>query len=171
MKPSSSQRGYRWVGFAAALLAAGAVAPTSAQTPPAAYRPGLGDLMAETIQPRHIKLALAGREKNWPLAAFEVGQLAESFDRVATTWPTWRSISIGDMVEVVKDPLVALRDAIRARDPDRFAAAYGKLTEACNSCHAGANRGMIVITAPAAAATGPALFPDQDFAPKEPKER
>lgn len=167
MGPTFWQGGYRSIALAVALLATSGAGPASAQTPPAGYRPGLGDLMAETIQPRHIKLALAGREKNWPLAAFEVGQLAESFDRVAKTWPTWRSISIGDMIEVVKDPLVALRDAIRARDPDRFVAAYGKLTEACNSCHAGANRGMIVITAPAATATGSALYPDQDFAPKE----
>lgn len=167
MRPTSWQGGYGSIVLAVALLATSSAGPASAQSPPAGYRPGLGDLMADTIQPRHIKLALAGREKNWPLAAFEVGQLAESFDRVAKTWPAWRSISIGDMVEVVKDPLVALRDAIRAHDPDRFAAAYGKLTEACNSCHAGANRGMIVITAPAAAATGSALYPDQDFAPKE----
>lgn len=167
MRRAYRGRGYRSGALVAALLILSGATPAWTQTPPAAYRPGLGDLMAETIQPRHIKLALAGREKNWPLAAFELGQLEEAFDRVAKTWPTWRSISIGDMVEVVKEPLAGLRDAIRARDADRFAAAYGKLTEACNSCHNGANRGMLVITAPSAATTSTALYPDQDFAPKE----
>ena len=33
-------------------------APNQAQPPPA-YRPGLGDLMTMTVQPRHIKLGLA----------------------------------------------------------------------------------------------------------------
>ena len=40
----------------------------AAQEPPQAYRPGLGDLMTMTVQPRHIKIALAGREKNWAYA-------------------------------------------------------------------------------------------------------
>lgn len=33
-------------------------------SPPRTYRPGLGDLMTMTVQPRHTKLGLAGREKN-----------------------------------------------------------------------------------------------------------
>ena len=154
---------WRWTVRVGALLVAGGMTAAGAQTPPAAYRPGLGDLMVGTIQPRHVKLALAAREKNWALAAFELGQMAEAFERVARTWPTWRSISIADMVDVVKEPLAGLRDAIRARDADRFAAAYGRLTAACNNCHTGANRAMIVITAPQG--TEPAAFADQEFAP------
>jgi hypothetical protein len=145
----------------AALLALGLVPGAAAQTPPAGYRPGLGDLMVETIQSRHIKLGLAGRAGNWPLAAFELGQLEESFDRVARTWPSWRSFSIADMVEVVKAPQASLQQAIKARDEAGFTAAYRQLTEACNGCHTGVNRGMIVIVAPDAPA-----YPDQDFAPK-----
>jgi hypothetical protein len=34
-------------------------------SPPAAYRPGLGDLMTMTVQPRHLKVGLAGQERNW----------------------------------------------------------------------------------------------------------
>jgi hypothetical protein len=40
-------------------------APQAAQP----YRSSLADLMTAAIQPRHIKLGLAGQEKNWPLAA------------------------------------------------------------------------------------------------------
>ena len=56
----------------------------AAQTPepaPPPYRPGLGDLMTTTVQPRHTKLAIAGREKNWVYAAYELHQLDEAFDR------------------------------------------------------------------------------------------
>jgi hypothetical protein len=152
-----------WLGALTAGLVFIGAALAAAQTPPAGYRPGLGDLMVETIQSRHIKLALAGRNRNWPLAAFELGQMEESFDRVAKIWPTWRSFAIADMVDVVKAPTAALHEAIRAKDDARFATAYGQLTEACNGCHTGVNRAMIVIKAPDAP-----QYPDQDFAPKAP---
>ena len=149
------------LGLAAVLALAGALEASAQTPPPASYRPGLGDLMMSTIQPRHIKLGLAGQTKNWPLAAFELGQMEEAFGRVAQIWPTWRSISIADMVDVMKEPMTALQQAIKAKDAQRFAAAYGQLTAACNNCHAGANRAMVVIRAPDAAE-----YPDQDFAPK-----
>jgi hypothetical protein len=136
-----------------------AMAQTSSPSP--AYRPGLGDLMVETIQSRHIKLALAGRTKNWPLAAFELGQMEESFERVAHVWPTWRSYSIADMVDVVKAPMAALQAAIKAKDAQRFDAAFTQLTEACNGCHTGVNRAMIAIKMPDAS-----TYPDQDFTPR-----
>ena len=50
--------------------------PNQAQPPPA-YRPGLGDLMTMTVQPRHIKLGLAVSEKNWSFAAYELHELEE----------------------------------------------------------------------------------------------
>ncbi|HTY67310.1 MAG TPA: cytochrome c [Alphaproteobacteria bacterium] len=148
-------------GFAVAVLVGVSAAIAQTASPPPAYRPGLGDLMIETIQSRHIKLALAGRSKNWPLASFELGQMEESFERVARVWPTWRSYSIADMVEVVKAPMAALQEAVKAKDAQRFAGAFGQLTEACNGCHAGVNRAMIVIKVPDAS-----TYPDQDFAPK-----
>ena len=148
-------------GFAVAVLVGVSAAIAQTASPPPAYRPGLGDLMVETIQSRHIKLALAGRSQNWPLASFELGQMEESFERVARVWPTWRSYSIADMVEVVKAPMAAVQEAVKARDARRFAAAFGQLTEACNGCHAGVNRAMIVIKAPDAS-----TYPDQDFTPK-----
>ena len=149
------------VGLASAvMLAAATLAVAQNSAPPPAYRPGLGDLMVETIQSRHIKLALAGRSKNWPLASFELGQMEESFERVARVWPTWRSYSIADMIEVVKAPMAAVQEAVKAKDAQRFAAAFGQLTEACNGCHAGVNRAMIVIKVPDASS-----YPNQDFTP------
>ncbi len=148
-------------GIAAAAMLAGASLATAQTSPSPAYRPGLGDLMVETIQSRHIKLALAGRNKNWPLAAFELNQMEESFERVARVWPTWRSYSIADMVDVVKAPMAGLQEAIKAKDAQHFAAAFSQLTEACNGCHTGVSRAMIVIAVPDAS-----VYPDQDFAPK-----
>jgi hypothetical protein len=50
--------------------------------------------------------------------------------------------------------------AIKSRDATQFATAYEQLTNACNTCHQSAGRGMIVIKVPDAP-----MFPDQDFKP------
>ena len=137
-------------------------AAQTANPPPAAYRPGLGDLMTMTVQPRHEKLAIAGQEKNWTYANYEAHELQEAFERAARVWPQWRQISIADMMDaVIKGPLAELQQAIKARDAARYAAAYDELTGACNACHQGAGRGFVVIQVP----TG-AMFPDQDFRPQ-----
>ena len=60
----------------------------------------------------------------------------------------------------VKEPLAELDRAIKAEDSNRFAAAYGRLTAACNACHRSYDRGAIVIQPATVAA-----FPDQDFRP------
>ncbi|HUA51706.1 MAG TPA: hypothetical protein VMB81_06055 [Candidatus Sulfotelmatobacter sp.] len=155
-------RRYRTSMVILACLAALAavVAPTRAASPPA-WHPGLGDLMTMAVQPRHIKLAAAGREKNWIYAAYELGEIKEAFDDVARSVPVWESMPIATMIRsLTKAPLVALGEAIKSADPSRFEAAYGKLTDACNSCHQAANHGMIVIRVPD---TVP--FSDQDFRP------
>src|SRR5262249_60554938 len=62
-------------------LIVGAQAPRDPGSPP--YRPSLADLMTTTVQPRHVKLAFGGREKNWAFAAYELKQLSDSFDRLS----------------------------------------------------------------------------------------
>ena len=59
-----------------------------------------------------------------------------------------------------KAPIAALEQAIKAKDADKFAASYKQLSEACDTCHQGAGRGMIVIKVPDAP-----MFPDQEFDP------
>src|SRR5258706_7417706 len=142
--------------LAAIVLAAASilVAPVigAAQTPPP-YRPGLGDLMTMTVQPRHIKLALAGQAKNWPYAAYELHELEESFERAARAWPKWRSTPIDEMMKsVTTEPMAALAQAIKDADAAQFTAPYAKLTDGCNACHQAANQAMIVITLPDASA-------------------
>jgi hypothetical protein len=48
--------------------------------------------MTMTVQPRHTKLGLAGREGNWPYAAYELHELQEAFDRAVAMWPKWRTL-------------------------------------------------------------------------------
>jgi hypothetical protein len=150
------------LGLGAAAMTAAAQAPQQQQ--PQAYRPGVGDLMTATIQPRHAKIMLAGREANWPLATYELHQLQEALDRVVQTWPRWKGLPLGGMVEAVeKGPMAAVAEAIDAKDNAQFVKAFGQLSEGCNACHQAANVGFVVIRAPDASS-----FPDQDFRPAKP---
>jgi len=140
--------------------------PRPPQPPPQqpAYRPGVGDLMTATIQPRHVKIMHAAREANWPLAKYELGQLQEALDRVVQVWPRWKGLPLGGMVEAVeKGPMAAVAEAIEAKDAAQFNKAFGQLSEGCNACHQAANVGFVVIKPPDAS-----NYPDQDFRPLKP---
>lgn len=133
-------------------------------SPPAAYRPGLGDLMTMTVQPRHLKVGLAGQEQNWPYVRYELHELEESLERVARQWPKWREVDIaGLVIGSTKEPMAAVDEAAKAGDATRFNEAYGRLTAACNACHQSANVAMIVIQAPKGSP-----FTNQDFRPVRP---
>lgn len=139
--------------------------PATSQGPaPQAYRPGLGDLMTMTVQPRHTKLGLAGQEKNWSYAAYELHELEESFERAARVWPTYRKTNIAELiVATTKEPMEAISQAIKGADAARFNEAYARLTATCNACHQSTERAFVVIQVPKASP-----FPDQDFRPIKP---
>ncbi len=125
------------------------------------YHPSLGDLMTMAVQPRHIKLGLGGRARNWTYAGYEASELKNAFGRIARTIPSYRNQDMAaSMAANVKDPLEAVDAAIKARDGRRFDAAYAQLTKACNGCHQGLDHGDVVIQIPQAS-----MYPDQVFAP------
>jgi hypothetical protein len=147
----------------AALLPLAVVAQAPSGDAPPPYRPSLADLMTTTVQPRHVKLAFAGREKNWVFASYELKQLTDAFDRVSLQWPQWRRQRIVELVEtIVRDPLFELDDAIKNQNEAKFIVAYDHLTDACNACHQAALQTPVVIKDP-----NEAMFPEQDFRPKQ----
>src|ERR1700756_5425053 len=117
------------LGLSATTMTASSQTPSpTQQQQPQPYRPGLGDLMTATIQPRHAKIMVAGREANWPLAKYEMHQLQEALDRVVQTWPRWKGLPLGGMVEAVeKGPMAAVAEAIDAKDMAQFTKAFGQL--------------------------------------------
>jgi len=139
-------------------------APAPQGPAPQDYRPGLGDLMTTTVQPRHTKLGIAGQEKNWAYVAYELHELQESFDRAARVWPMYRKSNIAELLDsTMKEPMDAVAEAIKSADPARFNDTYARLTATCNACHQSTERPLVVIQVPK---TSP--FPDQDFRPVKP---
>jgi hypothetical protein len=123
------------------------------------YRPVTSDLMNTVIQPRHIKLWLAGKDRNWVFADYERHNMGGVFARLAAAIPTYKGASNTDLIATFVTPqLAALDAAIKAKDEGAFVEAYGSLTNACNQCHQATGHEWIVIKVPHSGSV-----PDQDF--------
>jgi hypothetical protein len=143
----------------------------SAQTPapsapakeaPKNYIPGIEQFM-NVIQSEHAKLWYAGQARNWELAAYQLGEIKEIMSDVEDLYPTFQNLPLGQMLDsVVTGQIADVEKALDAKDFNRFSEGYGKLTEACNSCHQATGNGFVVIKRPAQ----PAFF-NQDFTPRK----
>ena len=129
---------------------------------PAPFNPQMAALMSMLIQPRHAKLGLAGKEENWPLAAYALKELRQGFVVTARAVPRWRGLPVADLFDAaVTAPLTLADFAVKATEPRQFAEAYARLTAGCNACHATTDHSFVVIKAPDASP-----FPNQEFKPK-----
>jgi hypothetical protein len=143
---------------ASALIAACLGVAASAQAPPPAaagpqpdYHPSFGDLMTMAVQPRHIKLGMAGKARNWDYAAYEASELRNAFGRIGRTIPTYRKQALPDMfANNILPSMDKLDAAIKAKDGVGFDAAYKEVTASCNNCHGALEHGFVVIREPIA---------------------
>jgi hypothetical protein len=128
---------------------------------PPVYHPSMGDLMTMTVQPRHIKIGLAGKQQNWIYAKYELSELRNALARIALAIPKYQSIDTTALTTaIMQAPLNALEKAIKGNSGTQFIEAYTQLTEACNACHRNRNHAPIMIRLPDAT-----MFPDQEFLP------
>jgi hypothetical protein len=152
------------IGLTAVLINFGP-SPAKSQTPsqatPPAFSPGFADLMNTLVQPRHAKLGLSARDQNWSLARYAAHELKDSLANIARWRPQFRNQSVADMMEATTgEPIKAVEQAIETRNLAQFNAAYARLTEGCNSCHAALNHEFIVIKEP-----DRSYFANQEFGP------
>lgn len=122
------------------------------------YHPNLSDMMTMLIQPRHTKLGLGLRARNWEYAIYEAGELRGAFRRVTASMPTYEGKDTAELMAMIAKPLDDMAAAARARDPAKADAAYAELTATCNMCHEAQGRTYIAIQSPNAT-----MFPDQSF--------
>jgi hypothetical protein len=143
------------VGSAQPALSA---APTAGSQQPD-YHPTMADLMTMMVQPRHIKLGLAGQAKNWTYAAYEASELRNAFTRTAKTVPVFNNTDVAAMIaSTIQQPMADAISAANSHDAKAFDTAYSQITASCNSCHQSYNKEVIVIKVPDAG-----MFPDQNF--------
>ena len=134
----------------------------AADATPVPYNPTMGDLMNLLIQPRHVKLWLAGKQENWPLAGYALKEIRQSFVRIAAGVPQHNGAPVADLIETAMgEPMTLIDFAIKAGEPRQFAEQYAKLTAGCNACHVSTGHPYIVLKVPDGAAFG-----NQEFEPK-----
>lgn len=157
------------IGLAASAIAVATAAPAPAAPASAPlqileFKPAFDDLMTMLVQPRHIKLWLAGQQRNWTLAAFQLNELRAALLRIGQTIPKYRNFSVDATIGSIFQPKIQAMDAaIRSGNPAQFTTAYGELTGACNTCHQGMEHEFLVIKVPDA--TAASAYADQDFRP------
>jgi len=144
--------------------AGGAAAQQAAAYQSQGFNPGFDDLMTMLVQPRHIKLFYAGKEKNWELAAAEARDLRQSFGRIVATIPNYQGDDVDQATGNFLVPgLDAVDAAIASADPVAFAKGYKMVTDGCNACHTYMEHPFVVIKEPVGAQD--VSHPDQDFKP------
>lgn len=130
--------------------------PFAAPPPPGApprITEDLGALMS-VIQARHIKLFWAGTAANWGLVTYQTARIKDDLDRAAALYV---NLPV-DAVVNAQTPLRDMQSAAAARDVAGFNRAYGRLTTACNACHAAGGLSFIRIQTPTASP-----FTDETF--------
>jgi hypothetical protein len=144
-----------------AATAPSASGPATRTVGPSIYVPATSDLMNDVIQPRHIKLWLAGQSRNWVFADYERHNIGGALVRMAAAIPSYKGTANADLIAAFTAPQLAdLDSAIKAKNETEFVTAYRALTAGCNGCHQATGHELVVIQVPD---SDP--FPDQDFRP------
>jgi hypothetical protein len=108
------------------------------------YKPGLGEFMMG-IQVHHAKIWFAGKNQNWKLADFEIGEIKETLEDVkkyCTDRPEIKSLPI------IYPALDSLASAVKAQNAKQFEKNFVLLTNSCNDCHKTTNHEFNVIKIP-----------------------
>jgi hypothetical protein len=135
------------------------VPPDAKASSPIPYAMTMGDMMNTLVQPRHSKLGLSGRDKNWPLASYALVEIRQAFDGIAKAQPKFRGLPVAELIDAAMTrPIGAIDAAIKQQDAQKFVAAYDQLTQGCNACHAAVDHSFVIIKTPDASA-----FPNQEF--------
>ena len=108
------------------------------------YKPGLGEFMSQ-IQMHHAKLWFAGKEQNWDLANFEIGEIQEALNDIpkyCADRPEVKSIGM------ISAPVYNIANAIKEKNEKKFVGDFTVLTITCNDCHKETNHGFNLIKIP-----------------------
>lgn len=109
------------------------------------YKPGIGEIMNTIIQPHHLKLWMAGQNKDWALAEYENNMILKGFKRIQKFH---KDTPEAAMVPMIYPALAAMEKAIGQKDSNAFEKNFGLITSTCNSCHHATKNNFIVIVVP-----------------------
>ena len=108
------------------------------------YSPGLGEFMV-SMQLHHSKLWFAGKNGNWELANFELGEIRETLEDIQHYNRDRPEVK---ELPMIFSPLDSLKSAIGSKDLIAFNRSYILLTTTCNNCHQSTKHGFNKIKIP-----------------------
>lgn len=79
---------------------------------------------------RYGELYWSGQDRNWEFATYQIEKIRTTIRNAIQRRP-----ARGTSAQVLEGSLPAVEEAIRTKDPARFANAFKLLTESCNACH------------------------------------
>lgn len=101
--------------------------------------PGGGTMMIE-IGTRMNSINGAGKKKNWALVDYEIKEMGEAMEVLATTRPALES----SLDAIQSGALADLQAAAASHSAGAFKQKYNALVTACNGCHAAQGKPFIV---------------------------
>ena len=122
-----------------------------------AYKPGLGEFMLN-LQIHHAKIWFAGKNQNWDLAIFEVGEMKETIEHIKKYCDDRPEIK---SLPILYPDLDSVNYAISAKNLPQFQKSFVLLTNSCNICHQSTHYSFNVIKLP-----DMPPFTNQDFKAK-----
>ncbi len=113
----------------------------------------LGEMMGY-MQRYADKLWFAGEARNWELAEFYRGEIAETEEGIGQAHVTKDGIEVSKLISTMFPPAFdAVSKAVIAHDPVQFRQSYQTMVGTCNACHEASKHGFIQIATPIGAPT------------------
>jgi len=98
-----------------------------------------------SIQEHHAKLWFAGKNGNWELADFEMGEIQETMGYIQKYCADRPEVTSLPMIEPSLD---SLKTAIVKKNTEEFKSSFTLLTNTCNNCHKVTKHSFNVIKIP-----------------------
>lgn len=115
--------------------------------------PGQAHVMMDVAY-HYNNLWFAGTRGNWPLAEFYFGETRSHLRWAVRVIPVrkdnqGREVKLADILQAVENsPLKDLESAIKAKDREKFVAAYQFTLTSCYSCHKAVDKPYLVLRIP-----------------------
>jgi len=124
--------------------------------------PQLGDRM-NVLARRFAAVWFAAKNGNRDLVRYELHEMEEVIESIELLRPIENGVDVAAVLDAVAHTQVkAMREAVDAKDPERFEAAYADTIDTCNACHYSADHPFIRITTPSASPV-----PNRVWSPRE----
>ena len=105
----------------------------------------------EIMQHLSHKLGLAIQAKNEPLASFYLEEIEETTNVIRKKFPTYDRMDIAELAGAMLVPSIGpLEKSLSTANWDIANAAYAKLIDSCNDCHAATEHEYVKIIVPTA---------------------